>query len=147
MTGTGHPYEPTMAVSGIDSTIKIFNPDRNAQEQAKQGINILDPDNPANVLGSTVHNLGGLSSRKRLHDSYRIISQNDVDRRGGMSEAYITVCEIHQAYEMKLITVYREACSLDLRPPFEAARVSERVSRVWVEKVVKGPPLFWTRIA
>lgn len=86
----GHPYEPTMAVSGIDSTIKIFNPDRNAQEQAKQGINILDPDNPANVLGSTVHNLGGLSSRKRLHDSYRIISQNDVDRRGGMSEAYIT---------------------------------------------------------
>ncbi|KAJ6005173.1 hypothetical protein N7451_003117 [Penicillium sp. IBT 35674x] len=86
----GHPYEPTMAVSGIDSTIKIFNPDRNAQDQAKQGINILDPDNPANVLGSTVHNLGGLSSRKRLHDSYRIISQNDVDRRGGMSEAYIT---------------------------------------------------------
>lgn len=85
-----------MAVSGIDSTIKIFNPDQNAQEQAKQGINILDPDHPANVLGSTVHSLGGLSSRKRLHDSYRIISQNDVDRRGGMSEAYITVCEIHQ---------------------------------------------------
>lgn len=27
-----------MAVSGIDSTIKIFNPDRNAQEQAKQGM-------------------------------------------------------------------------------------------------------------
>ncbi|KAJ5654739.1 hypothetical protein N7490_001742 [Penicillium lividum] len=86
----GHPYEPTMAVSGIDSTIKIFNPDRNAQEQARQGINILDPDNPANTLGSNVRNVGGLSSRKRLEDSYRIISQNDVDRRGGMSEAYIT---------------------------------------------------------
>ncbi|KAJ5934042.1 hypothetical protein N7466_003589 [Penicillium verhagenii] len=80
----GHPYEPTMAVSGIDNTIKIFNPDQNAQEQARQGINILDPDNPKSPL------LGGLSSRKRLHDSYRIINQNDVERRGGMSEAHIT---------------------------------------------------------
>lgn len=87
----GHPYEPTLAVSGIDNTIKIFSPDRHAQEQARRGRNILDPDNPVNVLGSTVHNLGGLQSRKRLSDSYRIMSQNDVDRRGGMSEAYITV--------------------------------------------------------
>lgn len=38
-----------------------------------------------------MRNLGGLESRKRIHDSYRIMSQNDVDRRGGMSEAYITV--------------------------------------------------------
>jgi nuclear receptor interaction protein len=86
----GHPYEPTLAVSGIDNTIKVFSPDRHAQEQARRGRNILDPDNPVNVLGSTVHNLGGLQSRKRLSDSYRIMSQNDVDRRGGMSEAYIT---------------------------------------------------------
>ncbi|KAJ5678503.1 uncharacterized protein N7477_004136 [Penicillium maclennaniae] len=86
----GHPYEPTLAVSGIDNTIKIFSPDRHAQEQARRGHNILDPDNPANSLGATVHNLGGLQSRKRLSDSYRIMSQNDVDRRGGMSEAYIT---------------------------------------------------------
>ena len=83
-----------MAVSGIDNTIKIFSPDRHAQEQARKGINILDPDQPVNVLGSTRHNVGGLQSRKRLQDSYRIMSQNDVDRRGGMSEAYITVCEV-----------------------------------------------------
>lgn len=38
-----------------------------------------------------MRNLGGLESRKRIHDSYHIMSQNDVDRRGGMSEAYITV--------------------------------------------------------
>lgn len=80
-----------MAVSGIDSTIKIFNPDQNAQEQASQGINILDPDNTANVIGPNVRNIGGLQSRKRIQDSYRIMSQNDVDRRGGMSEAHITV--------------------------------------------------------
>ncbi|CEJ53969.1 hypothetical protein PMG11_00299 [Penicillium brasilianum] len=86
----GHPYEPTIAASGIDNTIKIFSPDRHAQDLAHRGINILDPDNPANLVGSDVRNLGGLESRKRLQDSYRIISQNDVDRRGGMSEAYIT---------------------------------------------------------
>jgi nuclear receptor interaction protein len=78
-------------VSGIDNTIKVFSPDRHAQEQARRGRYILDPDNPVNVHGSTVRNLGGLQSRKRLSDSYRIMSQNDVDRRGGMSEAYITV--------------------------------------------------------
>lgn len=27
-----------------------------------------------------------------MQDSYRIMSQNDVERRGGMSEAFITVC-------------------------------------------------------
>ncbi|KAJ5139500.1 hypothetical protein N7448_002908 [Penicillium atrosanguineum] len=86
----GHPYEPTLAVSGIDNTIKVFSPDRHAQEQARRGRNILDPDSPVNVLGTTAHNLGGLQSRKRLSDSYRIMGQNDVDRRGGMSEAYIT---------------------------------------------------------
>lgn len=88
---TGHPYEPTIAASGIDNTIKIFSPDRHAQDQARRGINILDPENPANMLGSAVRNLGGLESRKRMQDSYRIMSQNDVERRGGMSDAFITV--------------------------------------------------------
>ncbi|PWY86960.1 WD40 repeat-like protein [Aspergillus heteromorphus CBS 117.55] len=88
----GHPYEPTIAASGIDNTIKIFSPDRRAQDDARRGVNILDPDNPANALGlgPNVSAIGGLGSRKRLHDSYRIMSQNDVDRQGGMSEAYIT---------------------------------------------------------
>jgi nuclear receptor interaction protein len=86
----GHPYEPTIAASGIDNTIKIFSPDRHAQENARRGINILDPDNPANTLGADVAGIGCLKSCKRIHDSYRIMSQNDVDRQGGMSEAYIT---------------------------------------------------------
>lgn len=35
---------------------------------------------------------GGLSSRKRMADEYRITSQNDVDRRGGTrGETFITV--------------------------------------------------------
>ena len=82
---TGHPYEPTIAASGIDSTIKIYSPDQKAQEDARRGINVLDPDNP------TVSTVGGLRTCKRLDDSYRILSQNDVDRQGGMSDAFVTV--------------------------------------------------------
>lgn len=33
----------------------------------------------------------GLSSRKRMHLEYKITSQNDVERRGGNQEAFITV--------------------------------------------------------
>jgi hypothetical protein len=34
---------------------------------------------------------GGLASCRRMHDVYRITSQNAVARRGGMRDAYITV--------------------------------------------------------
>ena len=33
----------------------------------------------------------GLTSRKRMHQSYQILSQNDVQRQGGMRDAFITV--------------------------------------------------------
>ncbi|KGO76259.1 hypothetical protein PITC_036850 [Penicillium italicum] len=81
----GHPYEPMIAASGIDNTIKIFSPDQKAQDDARNGENILDPDNPSNSLGQNISSIGGLESRKRVHESYRIMSQNDVDRRGGRS--------------------------------------------------------------
>jgi nuclear receptor interaction protein len=81
-----------IAASGIDNTIKIFSSDQTAQEDANHGINILDPDNPSNTpLGRRASRIGGLESRKRIHESYRIMSQNDVERRGGMNEAHITV--------------------------------------------------------
>ncbi|KAJ5787937.1 hypothetical protein N7457_002927 [Penicillium paradoxum] len=86
----GHPYEPMIAASGIDNTIKIFSPDQDAQENARNGVNILDPENPSNLFGASVSGVGGLESRKRIHESYRIMSQNDVESRGGMSEAHIT---------------------------------------------------------
>ncbi|KAF3484151.1 wd and tetratricopeptide repeat protein [Arthroderma uncinatum] len=96
----GHPYEPTLAVSGIDQTIKIFSPDSRAQEDASKGVNIADPDAQSNMTVGVDHVLGegqrntqgvGLESRKRLHDSYQILSQNDVNRQGGMNEAFLTV--------------------------------------------------------
>ncbi|EEQ86412.1 hypothetical protein RJZ56_002798 [Blastomyces dermatitidis] len=93
----GHPYEPTLAVSGIDRTIKIFSPDIRAQHNARLGINIADPDASANIVSE--NHLGGnqtdrrdigLKSRKCMHDSYQIMSQNDINRQGGMNEAFIT---------------------------------------------------------
>lgn len=84
-------------MSGIDDTIKIFSPEQRAQEDARNGINILNPDHPANLPGARRGSDGdqqpvGLRSCKRMHDSYRITSQNDIDRQGGMHEAIITVC-------------------------------------------------------
>ncbi|KAE8150332.1 hypothetical protein BDV25DRAFT_129675 [Aspergillus avenaceus] len=86
----GHPYEPTIAASGIDNTIKIFSPDRQAQDSARRGVNILNPESPANVLGPSVSNIGGLKSCKRMQESYQIMSQNDVERHGGMADAQLT---------------------------------------------------------
>lgn len=123
---TGHPYEPTIAASGLDNTIKIFSPDQHAQDQARSGINILDPDNPMNLLGRSIRNIGGLQSRKRLSDSYRIISQNDVDRCGGMSEAYITVGEAEHLDGILLTCAFSETCCLALPPLCVVDRPLER---------------------
>ena len=38
----GHPYEPMLAVSGMDHTIKIFSPDRRAQYEARNGISVVE---------------------------------------------------------------------------------------------------------
>ena len=102
----GHPYEPLLAVSGIDHTIKIFSPDSRAQEDAEKGTNISSAvhgssgysslsgrrrprrNSPAEEEPSQQE---GLASRKRMQQSYQIISQNDVQRQGGMRDAYITV--------------------------------------------------------
>ncbi|KAF2276012.1 WD40 repeat-like protein [Westerdykella ornata] len=47
----GHPYEPTMAVSGIDHSIKIFSPDAEAQRRARKGIGIHPHDTGVSSLG------------------------------------------------------------------------------------------------
>ncbi|KAL8651528.1 MAG: hypothetical protein Q9210_003205, partial [Variospora velana] len=105
LQGDGHPYEPVLAVSGIDSTIKIFSPDRRAQDDARAGVNIGSGSN-----GSAIHSslsgarrrarrtsgdngsgaTEGLESRKRMDQRDQIIRENDVHRQGGMREAYIT---------------------------------------------------------
>ncbi|KAF2837813.1 WD40 repeat-like protein [Patellaria atrata CBS 101060] len=133
----GHPYEPLIAVSGIDHTIKIFSPDARARRDARHGIiKSVDPSNfsslgtgrtrgsslllnrrPSTAVRATASNSsrserqtnaldsdqdsdyesseeeikpGGLESRKRLHQEYEITSRNDVERRTGGGDAYIT---------------------------------------------------------
>ncbi|KAI9798332.1 MAG: hypothetical protein M1825_005381 [Sarcosagium campestre] len=127
----GHPYEPILAVSGIDHTIKIFSPDARLQADARAGINLStrgnsgystldigrrvrlgrprqsspssqtqarsaageddDNNNDEDDEDDFALGEGGLESRRRMHQSYQITSQNDVERRGGMRDAYITV--------------------------------------------------------
>lgn len=98
----GHPYETTLAVSGIDSTIKIFSPDSRAQEDARNGVNISNSSNGfvthsslsggrrrARNSGET-RNGEGLESRRRMELKDEIVRENEVNRRSGMREAFIT---------------------------------------------------------
>ncbi|KAF1841591.1 WD40 repeat-like protein [Cucurbitaria berberidis CBS 394.84] len=113
----GHPYEPTMAVSGIDHTIKIFSPDTRLQRNARKGIGTQssdphsfsslnwarnrrnrdqapgsEPDPPAEALSDSDEEVAvnGLSSRKRMHQAYQITSKNDMDRKGGREDYFIS---------------------------------------------------------
>jgi nuclear receptor interaction protein len=117
-----------MAVSGIDHSIKIFSPDISDQWNARKGIGVHpadsgsfsslafgrrgrpqrqsqssppprdpadsdDDDDDDEVAGD------GLKSRKALHDLYKITSKNDMDRKGGREDAFITralLAQLHQ---------------------------------------------------
>jgi DDB1- and CUL4-associated factor 6 len=106
----GHPYEPMIAVSGIDSTVKIFGSGGREREDAERGVNIANPgggrhsslriggrrrrhepleDDEADVDGAVTSN--GLPSRKAMERSYEIMSQNELDRTSGVGDAFITV--------------------------------------------------------
>lgn len=149
----GHPYEPMVAVSGIDHTIKIFSADAKARRDARMGVGVrkVDESDFSSIQGigsrrrrrrprpsdlSAESNLpttineaeaqaaaerrswaeetedfdgeeedgrgngplvsdGGLTSRKRMWDEYRIRSQNDSERRGNMRGEYISRSMIH----------------------------------------------------
>ena len=112
----GHPYEPVMAVSGIDHTIKMFSPDIRDQYNARKGIGVHSADttgfssinlgrrrrpsrpepevepNDDEALSDSDGEVaaGGLKSRKRMHQAYQITSKNDMDRRGGRDDYFIS---------------------------------------------------------
>jgi len=70
-----HPAPPT-TTNGDDTKTGHF------ESEVEDADTDTDDTNPRN---------GGLASRKRMHESYQIISQNDAERQGGMRDAYITV--------------------------------------------------------
>lgn len=105
-----------MAVSGIDHTIKIFSPDTRDQSNARKGIGVQSADsNGFSSLNFTrrrkpsrpepeveaaddealsdsesEYAANGLKSRKRMHQAYQITSKNDMDRRGGRDDYFIS---------------------------------------------------------
>lgn len=104
-----------MAVSGIDHTIKIFSPDTSLQRNARKGIGVQssdpnsfsslnwgrrrqaqaaasDPDPSGEALSDSDEEVGasGLRSRKRMHQAYQITSKNDMDRKGGREDYFIS---------------------------------------------------------
>jgi nuclear receptor interaction protein len=106
----GHPYEPMIAVSGIDSTVKIFGSGGREREDAEKGVNIANPgggrhsslriggrrrrhgpveDDEADADGAVASN--GLPSRKAMQRNYEITNQNELDRTSGVGDAFITV--------------------------------------------------------
>lgn len=82
---TGHPYEPKLAVSGIDYTVKIFSPDVVAQRQF-QGLPVDSGGEEDIATGKRAS-----GSRKRMQDSYLITSQNEAMTESGLQEAVHTV--------------------------------------------------------
>ncbi|KIW62421.1 hypothetical protein, variant 1 [Phialophora macrospora] len=114
----GHPYEPMIACSGIDSTVKIFGSGGDSRERkaAEKGIDVANP-------GGSVHSSlafggrrrarrtrsgsgeaedsdteeenqetssRGLKSRRAMHRSYTITSRNDAERRRSAGDNYVT---------------------------------------------------------
>jgi len=90
---TGHPYEPQLAVSGIDHTVKIFSPDQAAQSEFLDQERIHGPRNDEeNDYGAHFDcDSNHEGSRRRLQHEYRIRSQNDAMRDTGVQEALVTV--------------------------------------------------------
>lgn len=92
---TGNPYEPQLAVSGIDYTVKIFSPDQAAQTEFLSQARIYGPrDGEENDYEVDFgHDGNPEGSRRRLQHEYRIRSQNDALRDTGVQEALVTVSD------------------------------------------------------
>ncbi|KAK4941977.1 hypothetical protein LTR10_018158 [Elasticomyces elasticus] len=111
----GHPYEPMIACSGIDSTVKVFGPAGDSRERytAEKGTDVANPggsvhsslrfdgrrrrrrhgddDDSDEDVDAAFSGNGGLESRRAMHREYEITSQNDAERRRGVGDTLVTV--------------------------------------------------------
>lgn len=71
----GHPFLPMMAVSGIDSTVKIFKP----TSRLPTTLRALEPNNP-----------NSYSTSSRLYDMEEIVSENRESNRSMADDIYMT---------------------------------------------------------
>lgn len=97
----GHPYEPMLAISGIDHTIKIFSPDARAREAARlgRGIEAADATNfssiswPARIRGRRMPRQGATTSEpaveaQKVEDDDEYVAPNGLHSRKKMHEEY-----------------------------------------------------------
>lgn len=127
----GHPYEPLLAVSGIDHTIKIFSPDSRAREVARLGRGIEAADAsafsslvfPAGVRGrraprpstnTTSEPAMPLSEQQRAEDDEEYVAANGLRSRRRMHLEYQIVsqndAERQGGNQEASITVRVETC-------------------------------------
>lgn len=130
----GHPYEPMIACSGIDSTVKIFGPggENREREAASEGVDIANPggavrrslgigrrrrrsrvdadddvsDNEDDSRPNVAAKPGGLKSRRAMHKEYEITSQNDVERRRNQGDVFVTVSSMEDVFTRAWILVW-----------------------------------------
>ncbi|KAF2815887.1 WD40 repeat-like protein [Mytilinidion resinicola] len=114
LQAAGHPYEPMLAISGIDSTIKIFSADARDRQNARDGVAISHPaPTPTLRFGRAppAPNVAprspdsddeeeeiaenGLNSRRRLHEEYLITAKNAQEASSAAAhEPRITIVNI-----------------------------------------------------
>ncbi|KEF55251.1 uncharacterized protein A1O9_08905 [Exophiala aquamarina CBS 119918] len=113
----GHPYEPMIACSGIDSTVKIFGigGESRERENARQGIDVANPagtvhsslgigrrstvrrmrhgdDEDSDETGRNDHvRTKGLTSCRAMHLRDEIVGQNAVEQRHSAGNTFVTV--------------------------------------------------------
>lgn len=113
----GHPYEPMIACSGIDSTVKIFGigGDSRERDNAKRGIDVANPggtvhsslrfgrrrpgrrtrhgddEDPDEAGGDETIQAKGLTSCRAMHRRDEIVGQNTVEQRQSASHTYVEV--------------------------------------------------------
>ncbi|KIW08632.1 uncharacterized protein PV09_00588 [Verruconis gallopava] len=78
----GHPYEPMIAVSGIDSTVKIFGVDARARKDAALGIGIEEVDR------SRFSSIGLRGRRERLRRQRDRLADEEVQRNQMPNSAF-----------------------------------------------------------
>jgi nuclear receptor interaction protein len=81
----GHPYEPLLAVSGIDYTVKLFSPDFELQRE------FGEKAGAENMCGEGETGYSGRASRRRLQNAQRITNQNAITSKTGINNTVITV--------------------------------------------------------
>jgi nuclear receptor interaction protein len=83
----GHPYEPLLAVSGIDYTVKLFSPDSKLQQEFGEKTQKAQRAKNQGVDWT----YSGPASRRLMGSSKSILDRNQVNNETGRSNTILSV--------------------------------------------------------